>query len=91
VTDQNLDECPRVFPLEESPVARTLLRTLGSHPLVIPRAGYRHKEKIDERRKIGDFPGYLCLLNSAASTVISRLERHRGHPHEDISADEADS
>ncbi|MED6182862.1 hypothetical protein PIB30_032785 [Stylosanthes scabra] len=62
VTDQNLDECLRVFPLEESPVARTLLGTLGSHPLVIPRAGYRHKEEIDERKKIRDFPGYLSLL-----------------------------
>ncbi|MED6196656.1 hypothetical protein PIB30_049464 [Stylosanthes scabra] len=61
-TDQNLDECPRVSPLEESSIARTLLRTLGSHPLVIPRAGYRHKKEIDERKMIGDFPGYLSLL-----------------------------
>ncbi|MED6205790.1 hypothetical protein PIB30_020916 [Stylosanthes scabra] len=61
VTDQNLDECPRVFPLEESLIARTLLGTLGSHPLVIPRAGYRHREDVDKERKIEDFQGYSFI------------------------------
>ncbi|MED6197551.1 hypothetical protein PIB30_057492, partial [Stylosanthes scabra] len=74
VTDQNLDECLRVFPLEESPVARrTLLRTLGSHPLVIPRAGYHHEEELDKKRKIGDFPSYLFIL-----LLILLLHNSRG-------------
>ncbi|MED6225516.1 hypothetical protein PIB30_094443, partial [Stylosanthes scabra] len=86
----NIDECPRVLPLEESPVARTLLGTLGSHPLVISPA-----QDIILKTMLTRIGGSRILwvirssslTDSTVSSATSRPKRHCDLPHEDDHSD----